>query len=118
MVRTVTTESLPRPDQALEPEDLQRFYYACAHERRSPMTMRMIDAASYGWIHLFIQTQDVSDQSNPEWASPGTADPRKLEGFFERVAIRLRETSGHDYARRLEAHYKEIADSTEVWPSL
>lgn len=112
------TESPPRPDEALAPQDLQRFYYACAHERRSPMTMRMIDAASYGWIHLFIHAHDEGAPSDTgrDWADPGTADPRKIEGFFERVAIRLRGTPGHDLARALEAHYKELADARESWP--
>lgn len=104
------------PGEALEPADHERFWYACAHERRSPMTMRGIDAASYGWIHLFIEGVEPGHALSDGWHDPRTADPRKLEHYFERVAIRLRGSPGHDYARGLEQHFKEVADAREPWP--
>jgi hypothetical protein len=78
------------------------------------MTMRDIDAASYGWIHLF--NQGAVDGLPEGWSNPHTADSRKLEGYFERVAVREKGHPSYDYARILEAHFKEIADSLDPWP--
>jgi hypothetical protein len=109
-----------RPRAALASEELQRFIYACSHERRSPTTQRLIDASSYGWIHLFIRTNG-EDAPVPEpgdaWLDPHDADPAKLEGFFGRVAIRLRDTPAFDYTTSLEQHFHELVEAREMpWP--
>ena len=80
------------------------------------MTMRNIDAASYGWIHLFIEGIQPGGTLRPDWSGVSTADARKLQHYFERVAVRLRGNPGHDYAQILEAHFKGIADSLDPWP--
>jgi hypothetical protein len=109
-----------RPREALSPEDLQRFMYACSHERRSPTTHRLIDASTYGWIHLFIRANDeeagVADPGD-DWLDPHDADPAKLEGYFGRVAIRVRNTGAYDYATSLQTHFREVADDRQLpWP--
>ena len=100
-----------RPETALDPDDLQRFMYACSHERRSPTTHRMIDAASYGWIHQFIRSQGEGEvaASDPRWLDPHDADPQKLSDYFGRVAIRLRSTGAYNYAVSLQDHFREVA---------
>ncbi|HEY4606869.1 MAG TPA: hypothetical protein VIH55_04395 [Acidimicrobiia bacterium] len=114
------SERPSRPQDALAPEDLQRFIYACSHERRSPTTHRLIDAASYGWIHMFIRNhgEDAPPQEpGPAWLDPHDADPQKLGDFFGRVAIRLRSTGAFDYATLLERHFHELAAEQELpWP--
>ncbi|MGH8912994.1 MAG: hypothetical protein ACRDZM_00570 [Acidimicrobiia bacterium] len=99
-----------RPEDALGPEELQRFIYACSHERHSPTTHRLIDAASYGWIHRFIRSlgEDAPPTpAGPGWLDPHDADPVKLGHFFGRVATRLRSTRAFDYATSLEKHFHE-----------
>jgi hypothetical protein len=114
------SERPSRPEDALPPDDLERFMYACAHERRSPTTQRLIDAASYGWIHMFIRSHG-DEASPPEsglgWLDPHDADPAKLAGYFGRVAIRLRSTGAHDYAQILEKHFLGVAEEYQMpWP--
>jgi hypothetical protein len=107
------SERPSRPEEALSPDDLQRFIYACSHERRSPTTHRMIDAASYGWIHMFIRNHGENAQpaNDPiyRWLDPHDADPQKLGDYFGRVAIRLRSTGAFEYATALEHHFHEVA---------
>jgi hypothetical protein len=113
------TEAPQQPETALSPDELQRFMYACSHERRSPTTQRLIDAASYGWIHFFIRSHGEDAEHHPladDWLEPHDASPRKLQEYFGRVAIRLRDTAAHAYAAELEAYFKEIADLLEPWP--
>lgn len=105
--------SLSQPKDALEPEDYQRFMYACAHERRSPTTQRLIDAASYGWIYKFIHDHGEDADGDPpeDWLAPHDANPRMLAEYFGRVAIRLRRTGAFDYTSALENHFHELADT-------
>lgn len=114
------SERPSQPRDALAQEELQRFIYACSHERRSPTTHRMIDASSYGWIHLFVRNngEDASpEEPGDAWLDPHDADPAKLEGFFGRVAIRLRNTGAFDYATSLQDHFHEVSESRQTpWP--
>jgi hypothetical protein len=114
------SERPSRPEDALGPEELQRFMYACSHERRSPTTHRLIDAASYGWIHMFIRShgEDAPPASpGPGWLDPHDADPAKLGAFFGRVAIRLRSTGAFEYATSLEKHFLGVAETIQIpWP--
>jgi hypothetical protein len=113
------TEAPLQPENALSPDELQRFMYACSHERRSPTTQRLIDASSYGWIHFFIRSHGEEAELHPladDWLAPHDASPRKLQEYFGRVAIRLRDTGAHEYASELEAYFREIADALESWP--
>ena len=115
-----TGETPSRPRDALAPEDLQRFMYACSHERRSPITHRLTDASTYGWIHLFIRANgeeaDVTDQGD-DWLEPHDADPAKLDAYFGRVAIRVRETGAYDYAISLQTHFAAVAEPRQLpWP--
>lgn len=89
--------------------------YACAHERRSPSTQRLIDAASYGWVYRFIQEHGVEseDPHVGDWLEPHDATPRKLAEYFKRVGLRLRHTEAFGYATSLESHFAEIADARE-----
>lgn len=90
--------------------------YACAHERRSPSTQRLIDASSYGWVYRFIQDHGVEAQAphdGADWLESYDASPRKLGEYFKRVALRLRHTEAFDYAASLEKHFTELADSKE-----
>jgi hypothetical protein len=106
------------PEKALAPEELQRFMYACSHERRSPTTQRLIDASSYGWVHFFIRShgEDATETSRPDdWLEPHDANPAKLSDFFGRVAIRLRDTGAHDYAKMLEQYFEQLAEEREPW---
>lgn len=106
------------PEKALAPEELQRFMYACSHERRSPTTQRLIDASSYGWVHFFIRShgEDATETSRPDdWLEPHDANPAKLSDFFGRVAIRLRDTGAHDYAKMLERYFEQLAEEREPW---
>jgi hypothetical protein len=114
------SERPSQPPDALGSDELQRFMYACSHERRSPTTHRLIDAASYGWIHMFIRRYGT-DAPPPEpglgWLDPHDADPAKLSDYFGRVAIRLRSTGAFDYATSLENHFRELADNQQLpWP--
>ncbi len=106
------SERPSRPEDALSPDELQRFMYACSHERRSPTTHRMIDAASYGWIHQFIRSHGEAtsaSEPDPRWLDPHDADPQKLSDYFGRVAIRLRSTGAFQYAVSLQEHFQEVA---------
>jgi hypothetical protein len=107
------SERPSRPEEVLNPDDLQRFMYACSHERHSPTTHRMIDAASYGWIHQFIRSHG-ENASVPDaglrWLDPHDADPQKLSDYFGRVAIRLRSTGAFEYATSLQDHFQEVAN--------
>ncbi len=107
------TQRPDRPEIALGTDVLQRFMYACSHERRSPTTQRQIDAASYGWIHMFIRSQDEAPEHDPglRWLDPHDADPQKLSDYFGRVAARLRDTEAHDYALALQRHFAEVAEN-------
>jgi len=115
-----TTERPDLPREALSPEDLQRFIYACSHERRSPITHRLVDAVSYGWIHLFIRTHGEEGeviQPGADWLDAHDADPAKLEAYFGRVAIRLRNTGAYDYATALQSHFGEESEARQLpWP--
>ncbi|MGA8039152.1 MAG: hypothetical protein WCA93_03495 [Acidimicrobiia bacterium] len=108
------------PEEALAPEELQRFMYACSHERRSPTTQRLIDASSYGWIHFFIRSHGENATETPrpdDWLEPHDADPAKLSEFFKRVGIRLRDTDAHEYATSLEQYFHQLADERDMpWP--
>lgn len=111
----MSTDLAP-PKDALDADSYQRFMYACAHERRSPSTQSLIDAASYGWVYRFIQENGVESETSPEgdWLEPHDATPRKLAEYFKRVGLRLRHTeAAFDYATSLEKHFTEIADSKE-----
>jgi hypothetical protein len=114
------SEKPSQPQDALAPDELQRFMYACSHERRSHTTQRLIDAASYGWVHRFIRShgEDAQlPQPGDEWLEPHDADPAKLSAYFGRVAIRLRETGAFEYATSLEAYFDDMAEAYQVpWP--
>jgi hypothetical protein len=106
-----------QPERALGPDDLQRFIYACSHERRSHTTQRLIDAASYGWIHMFIRHH--GEEARPrepgdDWLAPHDADPAKIAAYFGRVAIRLRNTGAFDYATSLETYFDALAEAYHV----
>lgn len=107
----------PQPGDALEQDDYQRFMYACAHERRSPSTQRLIDAASYGWVYQFIHLFD-EDAAPPEpgeaWLDPHDANPRMLAEYFGRVGLRLRQHPGaFQYSADLEAHFRRLAEARQ-----
>jgi hypothetical protein len=114
------SERPSQPQDALAPEDLQRFMYACSHERRSPTTQRLIDAASYGWIHMFIRSHGEDappPQPGDGWLDTHDADPAKLAAYFGRVAIRLRNTGAIEYAKSLESHFHAVAEKLQMpWP--
>lgn len=108
-----------RPTEALTAEDLQRFVYACAHERHSPTTRRVVDAASYGWVHRFVHDHEDHPDAQPDredWLDHHDADPGQLSRYFGRVAVRLRGTGAHDYAGELERHFHQLADKEQLWP--
>jgi len=109
-----------RPGVALPPEELERFMYACSHERRSPTTHRVIDGSSYGWIHLFIRSNSEDgggDVLGDHWLEPTDADPSKLADYFKRVALRVRNTGAYDYATSLQTHFEEQAEARQMpWP--
>jgi hypothetical protein len=80
----------------------------------------LTDASTYGWIHLFIRANgdegEVIDQDE-DWLEPHDADPAKLEAYFGRVAIRVRDTMAFDYAISLQTHFAEVAESRQLpWP--
>ena len=106
-------DQLLEPKLALEPDEYQRFLYACAHERRSPSTHRGVDAAAAGWIYDFVHFQEVEPPSElpQDWLEPSKVNPRMLGAYFGRVAIRLRRTDALEYATSLETHFHEIADA-------
>ena len=116
-----TRETPRRPREALSPEALQRFMYACSHERRSPTTHRLTDASTYGWIHLFIRENGEEGgamDGGGDWLDPLDADPAKLAAYFGRVSIRVRNTGALDYATSLQDHFEEIAGERQLpWPS-
>jgi hypothetical protein len=109
-----------RPGVALPPEEAQRFIHACSHERHSPITHRLTDGSSYGWIHLFIRSNSEDgggDHLGDSWLEPTDADPTKLGEFFKRVGIRLRNTDAYDYAVSLQEHFEEQAEARQLpWP--
>lgn len=109
-----------RPGESLPPDELQRFLYACSHERRSPTTQRIIDGASYGWIHMFIRSNSEDaggDMLGDGWLEPYDADAIQLSEYFKRVAIRLRNTGAFDYATDLQAHFAILAEERAMpWP--
>ncbi len=109
-----------RPGKALPPEELQRFMYACSHERRSPTTQRVIDGSSYGWIHQFIRSNSEDgggDVLGETWLEPYDADATQLSAYFMRVAIRLHNTGAFDYANDLQAHFAILAEERDIpWP--
>ncbi len=109
-----------RPGETLPPDELQRFLYACSHERRSPTTQRIIDGASYGWIHRFIRSNSEDGGGvavDDNWREPYDADPVQLSEYFKRVAIRLRNTGAFDYATDLQAHFAILAEERAMpWP--
>lgn len=115
------SDAPPQPKDALEPHDYQRFMYACAHERRSPSTQRLIDAASYGWVYRFIHDFGEEATMPPApgngWLDVHDASPRKLSEYFGRVSIRVRNTGAFDYAASLEGYFDGVARSREH-PSL
>lgn len=105
--------------EALPAEELQRFLYSCSHERRSPTTQRVIDAASYGWIQRFIHGcgEDGGVHLPDGWSETAGANPMQLSEYFKRVAIRLRGTGSFDYATDLQAFYATLAEERQVpWP--
>jgi hypothetical protein len=108
------------PEEALGPDELQRFSYACSHERRSHTTHRLIDAASYGWIHMFIRHHGEEArprESGDDWLALHDADPVKIAAYFGRVAIRLRDTDAFDYATSLETYFDSLAEAHQLpWP--
>ncbi len=105
-------DQLLEPKLALEPDEYQRFLYACAHERRSPSTHRGVDAAAAGWIYDFVHSRDDNRSELPEdWLEPLGPNPRMIGSYFGRVAIRLRRTDAFEYASALENHFHEIADT-------
>jgi hypothetical protein len=114
------SERPSRPEDALEPDELQRFMYACSHERHSPTTHRQIDAASYGWIHMFIRSHGEGAPPTPPghaWLDPHDADPTKLGDFFGRVALRLRNTGAFEYAKSLQEHFHAVGETLQMpWP--
>jgi hypothetical protein len=114
------SERPSRPEDALGPEELQRFMYACSHERHSPTTHRQIDAASYGWIHQFIRSHGEGAPPQPEghaWLDPHDADPNKIGDFFGRVALRLRNTGAYEYADSLARHFHGVGEAMQMpWP--
>lgn len=95
--------------------------YACSHELRSPTTHRLIDASTYGWIHLFIRDhggEDGAAETGEGWIDPHDADPAKLAAYFGRVAIRVRDTEAHDYAVSLQSHFDAVAEERQPpWPN-
>ncbi len=109
-----------RPADALPTEEMQRFMYACSHERRSPTTQKIIDGGSYGWIHLFIRSNSEDggrDVLGATWYEPYDANPMQISEYFRRVAIRLRNTGACDYATDLQAHFAILAEERAVpWP--
>lgn len=112
-------QSPNRPTEALGPEDLQRFVYACAHERHSPTTRRVIDAASYGWVHRFVHDHEDHPDARPDrpdWLDPHDADPDRISQYFGRVALRLRDTAAHEYAAELERYFQHLAERRRPWP--
>lgn len=115
-------ETPQQPHLVLGQEDLQRFMYACAHERHSPSTQRLIDAASYGWVYTFIHSfgdeADTTPGPGDSWLDPHDANPRKLSEYFGRVGLRLRQhPAAFDYATVLEANFHDLADSREIRPT-
>jgi hypothetical protein len=118
----MTTREAPRPPrEALSPDHLQRFMYACSHERHAPTTQRLIDASTYGWIHLFIRDhgeEGGAAETGEGWLDPRDADPAKLAAYFGRVAIRVGDTGAHDYAISLQNHFDAVAEELQPpWPS-
>lgn len=94
----------PKPPGAvLGPEELERFLHTCSRERHSPTTQRVIDAASYGWIHRFIR-QQTAGTGDSKWLEPGDALPDRLSDFFARVAIRIGGRQAGEYAADLSEY--------------
>lgn len=83
--------------------ELERFLHTCSRERHSPTTQRVIDAASYGWIHRFVR-QQTDGTAGPDWLEPGDALPDRLSDFFARVAIRLGGREAGEYAALLSEY--------------
>ena len=105
------------PREALSPEELQRFLHRCSRERRSPTTQRIIDAASYGWIHRFILSHtDGPPVSNEAWLDPEDAHADKLGEFFSRVAIRGGDQPAGEYAKTLAGYFEALSKSLQEWP--
>lgn len=107
---------LPAPEQALGPEELQRFVEACSREKRSPITHKTIDAISYGWLQRFISEHlDESVPVKAPWPPPPEIDLVALSGFFSRVMLRTREGPARQYADRLAAQFDETTEGLAGW---
>jgi hypothetical protein len=115
----VTDKPAP-PADVLDEDELERFTHSCSHERRSPTTQRIIDAASYGWIHHFIRfcAGEGPAPGHPDWLDPGTAYPDKLAAYFSRVATRLHDRPSGEYAMELSRYFDELAASMQAWPQV
>lgn len=108
--------NLPAPEQALGPEELQRFVEACSREKRSPITHKTIDAISYGWLQRFISEHlDSPDKITAPWPPPPEVDRVALSGFFSRVMLRTREGPARDYADRLAAQFDQTIEELAGW---
>jgi hypothetical protein len=109
---SIVNEQLAPPGEALGPEELQRFLHNCSRERRSPTTQRIIDGASYTWIHNFIRAHgEEPTRPDSEWLDPGLAYAHQLGGFFSRVATRIGDRPAGSYAARLSHHFESLARS-------
>lgn len=106
----------PAPEQALGPEELQRFIESCSREKRSPITHKTIDAISYGWLQRFISEHlDSPDRITAPWPPPPEVNQVALAGFFSRVMQRTREGPAREYADRLAAHFDEATEGLAGW---
>ena len=107
---------IPAPEQALDPEELQRFVEACSREKRSPITHKTIDAISYGWLQRFISEHlDSAHGTSAPWPPPPEVNRVALSGFFSRVMLRTREGPAREYADRLAAHFDETTEGLAGW---
>lgn len=108
--------SPPAPEQALGPEELQRFIESCAREKRSPITHKTMDAMSYAWLQSFISEHlDSPDAVSTSWPPPEEVDQVALAGFFSRVMQRTREGPARTYADQLAAHFDEATEELAGW---
>ena len=77
--------------------------------RRSPTTQRIIDGASYTWIHNFILAHtDEESPSTEDWLGSGVANPQQLSGFFSRVATRVGDNPAGAYASQLGEYFESV----------